>query len=43
MRILLSACLSAMLVTSAAADAVPRRPFTIDDMLAIRDVSEIDI
>jgi len=32
-----------MLLTSAAADAVPRQPFTIDDMLAIRDVSGIDI
>jgi dipeptidyl aminopeptidase/acylaminoacyl peptidase len=43
MRLLLSACLSAMLLTSAAADAAPRRPFTIDDMLAVRDVSEIDV
>ncbi len=43
MHMLLSACLSAMLLTSAAADVAPRRPFTIDDMLAIRDVSEIDV
>jgi dipeptidyl aminopeptidase/acylaminoacyl peptidase len=43
MHILLSACLSAMLLMSVAADAAPRRPITIADMLAIRDVSEIDI
>ena len=43
MHILLSACLSAMLLTSAAADAAPRRPITIADMLAIRDVSEVDV
>jgi dipeptidyl aminopeptidase/acylaminoacyl peptidase len=43
MHILLSVCLSAVLLTSAAADAAPRRPFTIEDMLAIRDVSEIDV
>ena len=43
MRLLLPICLSAALFALPDAGAAPRHVLTIDDMLAVRDVSDIDL